>query len=79
VAGILSGTILEAMKFRVILEFDSQTGSYSAVCPELPGCASFGDTEQEALRNVEEAIRLYLEPGEIEVPEDARILEVTVG
>ena len=67
------------MKFRVILEFDPETGSYSAVCPELPGCGSYGDTEQEALRNVEEAIRLYLEPGEIEVPEDARVLEVTVG
>ena len=53
---------MKAMKFRVILEYDAQADSDSAVCPELPGCASFGDTEQEALRNVEEAIRLYLEP-----------------
>jgi predicted RNase H-like HicB family nuclease len=71
--------ILKSMKFRVILEFDSEAGSYSAVCPELPGCASYGDTEQEALRNIREAIQLYLEPGDIEVPEDARVLEVTVG
>ena len=67
------------MKFRVLLEYDDHAGSYSAVCPELPGCASYGDTEQEALRNVEEAIRLYLEPSEIEIPDDARVLEVTVG
>ena len=48
------------MKFRVVLEFDEEVGSFSAVCPELPGCASAGDTEEEAQRNIEEAIRLYL-------------------
>jgi predicted RNase H-like HicB family nuclease len=53
------------MKFRVILEFDAKTGNYSSVCPELPGCASYGSTEQEALGNIEEATRLYLEPVEI--------------
>jgi predicted RNase H-like HicB family nuclease len=50
------------MKFRIVLEFDTEAGSYSAVCPELPGCASAGDTEEEAGRNIDEAIRLYLSP-----------------
>lgn len=50
------------MKFRIVLAFDRESGSYSAVCPELPGCASAGDTEEEARANIEEAIRLYLEP-----------------
>jgi predicted RNase H-like HicB family nuclease len=50
------------MKFRIVLEFDPETDSYSAVCPELPGCASAGDSEEEARRNIEEAIGLYLEP-----------------
>jgi predicted RNase H-like HicB family nuclease len=50
------------MRFRVVLEYDAEAQSYSAVCPELPGCASAGDTEEEAMRNVEEAIRLYLSP-----------------
>jgi predicted RNase H-like HicB family nuclease len=50
------------MRFRVVLEYDAEAHSYSAVCPELPGCASAGDTEEEAMRNVEEAIRLYLSP-----------------
>ena len=67
------------MKFRVVLEFDPETQSFSAVCPELPGCASFGDTEAEARRNIEEAIRLYLEPDDIPLSKDARVIEVTVG
>ena len=50
------------MKFRIVLAFDRESGSYSAVCPELPGCDSAGDTEEEARANIEEAIRLYLEP-----------------
>jgi len=50
------------MRFRVVLEFDSEAGSFSAICPELPGCASAGDTEEEARRNIEEAIELYLAP-----------------
>jgi predicted RNase H-like HicB family nuclease len=47
------------MKFRIVLEFDPETDSYSAVCPELPGCASAGDSEEEARRNIEEAIGLF--------------------
>lgn len=67
------------MKFRVIIEHDPKTQSYSAVCPELPGCTSAGDTEAEALSNIKEAIELYLEPDEIELPKDARVLEVAIG
>ncbi len=50
------------MKIRVELEYDPESKGWSAVCPELPGCASEGDTEQEALANIREAIELYLEP-----------------
>jgi predicted RNase H-like HicB family nuclease len=56
------------MKFRVLLEYDPDTGSYSAVCPELPGCASAGLTEDEARKSIEEAIRLYLAPSELAMP-----------
>jgi predicted RNase H-like HicB family nuclease len=48
------------MTFRVIFEFDPEANNYSAVCPELPGCASAGDTEEEARANIREAIELYL-------------------
>jgi predicted RNase H-like HicB family nuclease len=53
------------MRFRVVLEYDPEAESYSAVCPELPGCASAGETEDEARRGIEEAIQLYLSPAEI--------------
>lgn len=55
------------MTFRVILEYDPQAQSYSAVCPELPGCTSGGNTEEEARANIIEAIELYLEPPDLKV------------
>ena len=67
------------MRFRVVLEYDREAGSYSAVCPELPGCASAGDTEEEARQGIEEAIRLYLSPAEIELSPTEKLVEVTVG
>ena len=44
------------MTFRVVLEHDPETDDYSAVCPELPGCASDGETEEEARANIREAL-----------------------
>jgi predicted RNase H-like HicB family nuclease len=54
------------MKFRVVLDYDPVAQSYSAVCPELPGCASAGKTEAEARQNIAEAIRLYPAPSDIQ-------------
>ena len=67
------------MKLRVVLE-PSEEGGYTAVVPALPGCLSEGDSREEALRNIEEAIRLYLEPVEddLEAPPDAEIVETAV-
>jgi predicted RNase H-like HicB family nuclease len=67
------------MTFRVVLEFDPDSGVSSAVCPELPGCASAGATEDEARVNIEEAIRLYLAPAEIAFPSSAKLAKVTIG
>lgn len=78
-AGRCPGPYTVAMRFRVVMERDPETGDYSAVCPELPGCASAGGTEEEARANIREAIELYLAPGEIELPENATLVEVTVG
>ena len=66
------------MKFRVIVELDPETGSYSAHCPELPGCCSCGLTEEEALTNAIEAIKLYLEPSEIPKECQGKVCEVEV-
>ena len=43
------------MKFTVILE-PEEIGGYSVHCPALPGCASQGETLEEALTNIREAI-----------------------
>ncbi len=67
------------MKFRIVLEYDEEAEAFSAVCPELPGCASAGDTEEEARRNSKDAIELYLAPSDIELPHNAKLDEVTVG
>lgn len=69
----------ECMKFRIVLEYDAEADAFSAVCPELPGCASAGDTEEEAKQNIKEAIELYLAPSDIELSRDAKLDEVTVG
>ncbi len=45
---------------QVILERD-ETGIYSVSCPSLPGCHSQGETIDDALVNIREAIELYLE------------------
>ncbi|MFN4272753.1 MAG: type II toxin-antitoxin system HicB family antitoxin [Aliihoeflea sp.] len=49
------------MKLRVILE-PSEEGGFTAHVPSLPGCISEGETKDEALRNIREAVELYLEP-----------------
>ena len=49
------------MKLKVILE-PSDDGGFSVVVPSLPGCISEGETKEEALKNIREAIELYLEP-----------------
>jgi predicted RNase H-like HicB family nuclease len=57
----------ERMKLTVVLRRE-EDGGYSAQCLELPGCVSEGDTWEEALENIKEAILGYLEafPEEIE-------------
>ena len=49
------------MKLKVVLEA-SDDGGYTVYVPSLPGCISEGNTRDEALENVREAIELYLEP-----------------
>lgn len=66
------------MKWRVVLEPDLETGEWAVWCPELPGCTSAGETEEEALENIREAIQLYLEAEPIKVAPGAIFREVTV-
>ena len=69
------------MKLKVILE-PSNEGGYTATVAALPGCISEGATREEALRNIREAIELYLEDleasGERIPDEQIESLEVAV-
>ena len=47
------------MKLPIVLEGNRRDG-YTVTCPALPGCVSEGDTREEAIKNIREAIRVYL-------------------
>jgi len=66
------------MKWRVIIEPDPETGNYAVWCLELPGCASAGETQQDALENIREAIELYLQPDAINLSSEAIFAYVNV-
>lgn len=67
-----------SMKLRLVLEHDPETQRWSAFFPELPGCASAGDTEEEAVRNAKEALELWFEPSPEPLPAGAKVLEVAL-
>jgi len=67
-------------KFTVVLRKEKE-GGYSVQCLELPGAISEGDTKEEAIRNIREAVQGYLEA----FPEEAvrlklrkEVVEVTL-
>ena len=45
------------MRFKIVLRHSEE--GYSVSCPSLPGCWSQGDSEQEALENIRDAIQEY--------------------
>ena len=64
------------MKLKIILE-PSEEGGYTAYVPSLPGCISEGNTKEEALKNIKEAIELYLEPVEDDlIPFEQKKMEI---
>ena len=70
--------MLFGMRFRLVVENDAETKRWAAFFPELPGCASAGDTEAEAVRNAKEALELWFEPSPVSLPAGAKILEVVL-
>jgi len=67
------------MKIKIILE-PSEEGGYTVAVPSLPGCISEGNSKEEAIKNIKEAVELYMEPVEDDeiFPADSEIIELAV-
>ncbi len=67
------------MNVKVVL-VPAEEGGFTVYVPALPGCVSEGDTREEALANIREALALYLEPVEDDVAEaaDRELVDITV-
>jgi predicted RNase H-like HicB family nuclease len=64
--------------YRVVLRRSEE--GYSVSCPGLPGCWSQGETEEEALANIQTAIHEYVEAAEeLAGTEDSRLVEVRIA
>ena len=65
------------MRYKVAIQRSEE--GFSISCPGLPGCWSQGETEQEALENIQDAIREYLAAVEESLEsKEVREVEVTV-
>ena len=67
------------MKLRIVLE-PSDEGGYTVYVPDLPGCISEGDTVNDAIANIREAIELYFElvEGDLTGREGLEVRELVV-
>jgi len=50
---------MKIRRFSIVIEKDAD--GYFVFCPELQGCYSQGDTYEEALENIKDAVKLHLE------------------
>ncbi len=66
------------MRLRLVVEYDRKAKRWAAYFPELPGCASAGDTEDEAVRNAREALALWFEPIDLPLKQGVKLLEVSL-
>jgi len=67
------------MKIKIVLE-PSDEGGFTVFVPSLPGCISEGDTREEAIQNIQEAIELYLEPvdDDMQFGSEAQVMEIAL-
>jgi predicted RNase H-like HicB family nuclease len=67
------------MKLKIVLE-PSDEGGFTAFVPTLPGCISEGESKEDAVKNIREAIDVYLEPVEddLALSADAEQIELAV-
>lgn len=71
---------MKTSSYKILLKKEPE-GGYTVTVPSLPGCVTYGDTIEEAIKMAKEAIELYIESlrehGE-EIPTDEGTLEYTL-
>ena len=70
---------MKQLTLPIVIEAD--TDGYLVSCPGLPGCSSQGDTHEEAVENIKDAIRLHIEDrlaGGEEIPEHTTVSLSTI-
>lgn len=67
------------MKLKVIVH-EAEEGGYWAEVPAIPGCSTQGDTFEELLTNIYEAVEacLSVDVAKVDLPPDARVMEIAV-
>ena len=71
-------------KYTIEIFYSEEDEGYIAVVPELPGCSAFGETEEEALKEIKIAIELWIEAAkkegrEIPKPMGKELLKAVMG
>ncbi len=67
------------MKIKVVIH-EAEEGGYWADVPALPGCATQGETFEELLQNLYEAVEgwLSVDPGDLKATDKDRVLEIAI-
>jgi predicted RNase H-like HicB family nuclease len=73
------GTIISHMKIKVIVH-EAEEGGYWAEVPAIPGCATQGETFEDLLHNLYEAVEgcLSVDISRTQVTGDGRVMEIAI-
>jgi predicted RNase H-like HicB family nuclease len=66
-------------KYEIIIYWSNEDNTFIAEVPELPGCTAHGDTQESALKNVNDVMQLWLDTAKelgkpIPVPRGRRLM-----
>lgn len=65
------------MELKIVLE-EQDEGGYTVFVPALPGCISEGETLDEAIKNIKEAILLYLDIDSVDFSGKGKIIDIEI-
>ncbi|MAH07926.1 HicB family protein [Candidatus Pacearchaeota archaeon] len=65
------------MELKIMLE-EQEEGGFTVHVPSLPGCISEGDTVEESIKNIREAIELYLDVELDDIDKKGKIINIEI-